>query len=79
MEPFINKNYLTIWINSYKYPLPKYMIRERKLYSAIWHVGFNPKTTHFSMRDFIKISKKLRSNVVDRIEYDISIYHITDY
>jgi len=77
LESFLSKSYINIWINSYKYPLPEKLVKQRRMTSSIWHVGFNPNTTRFSMRDYIKVSKKLRSNIVDRIDYDISIYRIT--
>jgi hypothetical protein len=37
-------------------------------------VGYNTQETNFTMSDFIRQSKKLRSNVIERVELDISIY-----
>jgi ribosomal protein L19 len=83
-KSILYKKILTILLDQFKYRIPERIINERKLKSYIWHVGFNTNVTRFSMGDYIKVSKKLRSNVVNKVDYDINIYSfkgilISDY
>jgi ribosomal protein L19 len=84
LESLILKRLTNIILNGAKYRIPEKIINDRNLKSSIWHVGFNTNVTRFSMGDYIKVSKKLRSNVVNKVEYDINVYSfkgilISDY
>jgi hypothetical protein len=66
-------NYTTV---QYSIKHPNYSSYREQTYKKLKTicVGYNTQETNFNMSDFIRQSKKLRSNVIDRVELDISIY-----
>lgn len=66
-------NYTTL---QYSIKHPNYSSYRKQTYKKLKTicVGYNTQETNFNMSDFIRQSKKLRSNVIDRVELDISIY-----
>src|SRR6201996_4658544 len=79
-KKYFAKTHFLNLLNSIKVPnaqkyLNKDVLRnQRKLRTLC--VGYNTKETHFVMSDFIRQSKKLRSNVIEKVEMDISLYSI---
>lgn len=66
-------NFTTI-SNSIKHPNYTHFNKRRNIRLKSACVGYNTQETNFNMSDFIRQSKKLRSNVIERVELDISIY-----
>jgi hypothetical protein len=74
----LGKTDFTISLNSSKLPNTKLsLVRKKNLRKLkTLCIGYNTHETHFVLSDFIRQSKKLRSNVIEKVEMDISLYSL---